>query len=203
MISLLSFGYLYWSSSWRWQADIRGCKLLRPLPRAEMNDFGSVFRKMYFLWVWWSPKTILVQLFWVLPPKTGYFAQPPETSLPLCGNWGCTEAEPQFPQSYDRCIIYAQPSVTGEDCDSYLMSQSVWSCNANKLLVVDHQSLVFLYQICQFLGTTPISAKWNSATPIPAKWPYPPKKTHLCGNLCGNFWWNFFRSPGTLGQRSF
>ena len=57
--------------------------------------------------------------------------------------------------------------------------------------------------ICQFLGTTPISAKWNSATPIPAKWPYPPKKTHLCENLCGDFWWNFFRSPRTLGQRSF
>ena len=34
----------------------------------------------------------MVQIFWVLPPKTGYFAQPPETSLPLCGNWGCTEA---------------------------------------------------------------------------------------------------------------
>ena len=38
MISVLSIGYLYWSSSWQWQAHIRGCKLLRPLPRAEMSD---------------------------------------------------------------------------------------------------------------------------------------------------------------------
>ena len=91
MISVLSFEYLYWSSSWQWQAHIRGCKLLRPLPRAEMSDFGPVFRKMYFLWVWWSPQKILVQIFWVLPPKTGYFAQPSENSLPLCRNWGSTE----------------------------------------------------------------------------------------------------------------
>ena len=157
MISVLSIGYLYWSSSWQWQAHIRGCKLLRPLPRAEMSDFGPVFHKMYFLWVWLSPKKLLVQFFWVLPPKTGYFAQPSETSLPLCGNWGSTET----------------------------------TININDRLIF------------QFLGTTPISAKWNSATPIPAKWPYPPKKTHLCGNLCGKFWWNFFRSPRTLGQRSF
>ena len=91
MISVLSIGYLYWSSSWQWQAHIRGCKLLRPLPRAEMSDFGPVFRKMYFLWVWWSPQKILFQIFWVLPPKTGYFAQPSENSLPLCRNWGSTE----------------------------------------------------------------------------------------------------------------
>ena len=71
----------------------------------------------------------------------------------------------------------------------------VWSCNANKLLVVDHQSMVFPYQICQFLGRTSISAKWNSATPIPAKWPYPPKKTHLCGNLCENFLEIFLGHP--------
>ena len=132
MISVLSFGYLYWSSSWRWQAHIRGCKLLRPLPRAEMGDFGPVFRKMYFLWVWWSPKKVLVQIFWVLPPKTGYFAQPPETSLPLCGNWGCTEGEPQFPQSYDRCNIYAQPSRGGEQylCE-VAMQINYWSLIIN------------------------------------------------------------------------
>ena len=196
MISVLSFGYLYWSSSWQWQAHIRGCKLFRPLPRAEMGDFGPFFCKMYFLWVWWSPKKNLVQIFWVLPPQNRLFCPTPWDQLATLRKLGLY-------RGYDRCIIYAQPSVTGEDCDSYLMSQSVWSCNANKLSVVDHQSLVFLYQICQFLGTTPISAKWNSATTIPAKWPYPPKKTHLCGNLCGNCWWNFFRSPRTLGQRSF
>ena len=29
------------------------------------------------------------------------------------------------------------------------------------------------------------------------------KVTHLCGNLCGNFGWNFFRSLRTLGHKSF
>ena len=71
----------------------------------------------------------------------------------------------------------------------------VWSCNANKLLVVDHQSMVFRYQMCQFLGTTSISAKWNSATPIPAKWPYPPKKIHLCGNFVEIFGEIFLGHP--------
>ena len=78
MISVLSFGYLYWSSSRRWQAHIRGCKLLRPLLRAEMGDFGSIFREIYFLWVWWtSTQKNLVQIFRVLPPKT-FFPAPAE-----------------------------------------------------------------------------------------------------------------------------
>ena len=196
MISVLSIGYLYWSSSWQWQAHIRGCKLLRPLPRAEMSDFGPVFGKMYFLWVWWSPQKMLVKIFWVLPPQNRLFCPTPWDQLAtlrklrLYRGWTPIPAK-LWPVQY---ICSTEP---------WRRAVPVWSCNANKLLVVDHQSMVFRYQICQFLGTTSISAKWNSATPIPAKWPYPPKKIHLCGNLCGNFWWNFFRSPGTLGQRSF
>ena len=92
MISVLSFGYLYWSSSWQWQAHIRGCKLFRPLPRAEMGDFGPFFlAKCIFYEYDGAPKKIWSKFFGFYPPKTGYFAQPPETSLPLCGNWGCTE----------------------------------------------------------------------------------------------------------------
>ena len=64
-----------------------GCKLLPSLPRSEMGDFGPVFNKMYFTGMIELPK-ILVNIFSVLPRlETAYFAQPPETSLPLSENW--------------------------------------------------------------------------------------------------------------------
>ena len=53
MISLiLIFGFLCRSSSWWLWPHIGVCRLLWPLLRAWMWDFGPVFRELYFLWVW-------------------------------------------------------------------------------------------------------------------------------------------------------
>ena len=199
MISVLSIGYLYWSSSWQWQAHIRGCKLLRPLPRAEMSDFGPVFAKCIFYGYDGAPKKFWSHFFGFYPPKQAILPNP---LRPAC-HFAEIEVVPRQNPNSRKAMTGALYMLNRDHFEPWRRAVPVWSCNANKLLVVDHQSMVFRYQICQFLGTTPISAKWNSATTIPAKWPYPPKKTHLCGNLCGNCWWNFFRSPRTLGQRSF
>ena len=53
---LLLIGYWCWSSSWRWQPHIRGCRLHYPLPRAEMRFLVQFFSKMYLLYVsiWWK-----------------------------------------------------------------------------------------------------------------------------------------------------
>ena len=49
------FGFLYWSSSWWWRPHIGRCRLLLPLPRAEMTDLDQIFGMRYFLCIWRAP----------------------------------------------------------------------------------------------------------------------------------------------------
>ena len=69
-LSLL-FGFLWWSSSWRWQPHIGWCRLLWPLPRAGMAFLTHFFCKMYFLYVSWGHKTFLTGFWGVLPCQKG------------------------------------------------------------------------------------------------------------------------------------
>ena len=196
MISLLSFGYLYWSSSWQWQAHIRGCKLLRPLPRAEMSYFGPVFRKMYFLWVWWSPKKFWSNFFGFYPPKQAILPNP---LRPACHFAEIGVLPRQNPNSRKAMTGADQLSIWAAAGSSTCVK---WQCiqQQYKSLVVDHQLMVFHYKICPFLGTTPISA-WN---PNSRKVTIPPQKKNICVEICLEIFGEiFFRSPRTLGQRSF
>ena len=70
---LFIFGFLYWSSSWRWQPHIGVCRLLWPLLRAGMAVLTQFFCKMYFLYVSQSRKKNVSNFFLVLPPETAVF----------------------------------------------------------------------------------------------------------------------------------
>ena len=45
------YGFLYWSSSWRWQPHIGVCRMLWPLLRAGMAFLTHFFCKMYFSYI--------------------------------------------------------------------------------------------------------------------------------------------------------
>ena len=70
---LFIFGFLYWSSSWRWQPHIGVCRLLWPLLRAGMVLLAQFFCKMYFVYASRSRKKNLTTFFLVWPPKTAAF----------------------------------------------------------------------------------------------------------------------------------
>ena len=69
---LLTFGFLWWSSSWWWQPHIAGCKLFWPLSRSGMTVLGQFFCKMYFKYVSRGWKK-LVHSFCVLRPQKRHF----------------------------------------------------------------------------------------------------------------------------------
>ena len=112
---LLLIGYLCWSSSWRWQPHIRGCRLLYPLPRAGMRFLTQFFCKMYFLYILSCRKSKKQHFFAIFNPQKMYFLWTPWgqvatlpdlrfhqgrtsnlakrcpllfTTLPLCQIWG-------------------------------------------------------------------------------------------------------------------
>ena len=86
-LSLL-FGFLWWSSSWRWQPHIGWCRLLWPLPRAGMAFLTHFFCKMYFLYVSWGHKTFLTGFWGVLPCQKGPKFQASTLNELVCQNWG-------------------------------------------------------------------------------------------------------------------
>ena len=69
-LSLL-FGFLWWSSSWRWQPHIGWCRLLWPLPRTGMAVLTHFFCKRYFLYVSRGHKTFLTGFWGFLPSQKG------------------------------------------------------------------------------------------------------------------------------------
>ena len=75
---LFIFGFLYWSSSWRWQPHIGVCRLLWPLLRAGMAVLTQFFCKMYFLYVSWSRRKNLGNFFLVLPRNSSFFGAGPD-----------------------------------------------------------------------------------------------------------------------------
>ena len=112
---LLLIGCLCWSSSWRWQPHIRGCRLLYPLPRAGMRFLTQFFCKMYFLYILSCRKSKKQHFFAIFNPQKTYFLWTPWgqvatlpdlrfhqgrtsnlakrcpllfTTLPLCQIWG-------------------------------------------------------------------------------------------------------------------
>ena len=70
---LLIFGFLYWSSSWRWQPHIGLCRLLWSLLRAGMAVLTHFFCKMYFLYISRIRKKKLDTFYSVLPPERAVF----------------------------------------------------------------------------------------------------------------------------------
>ena len=72
---LFIFGFLCWSSSWRWQPHIGVCRLLWPLLRAQMAVLTQFFCKMYFLYVSRSRKKIWATFFCVFPLKKAVFCR--------------------------------------------------------------------------------------------------------------------------------
>ena len=72
---LFIFGFLCWSSSWRWQPHIGVCRLLWPLLRAGMAVLTQFFCKMYFLCVSQSRKKSWATFFWFYPLKELFFSR--------------------------------------------------------------------------------------------------------------------------------
>ena len=82
---LFVFGFLYWSSSWRWRPNIGVCRLFWPLLRAGMAVLTQFFSKMYFLYVSPSRQKKLTDFFLVLPPEKAVFFR----GGPDFQEWGC------------------------------------------------------------------------------------------------------------------
>ena len=66
------FGFLYWSSSWRWGPHIGVCRLLWPLPRAGMAVLTQFFAKCILYMHPGAPKKF-DNFLGVLPPETASF----------------------------------------------------------------------------------------------------------------------------------
>ena len=75
----LVFGFLWWSSSWRWRPHIGGCRLLWPPLRAGIAVLTQFFCKKYFLYVWRELTKNLAAFLGFLPPKKAQSSkhQPP------------------------------------------------------------------------------------------------------------------------------
>ena len=86
-LSLL-FGFLCWSSSWRWQPHIGWCRLLWPLLRAGMAVLTHFFCKRYFLYMSWGHKTFLTGFWGVLPCQNGPKFQALVLNELVFRNWG-------------------------------------------------------------------------------------------------------------------
>ena len=71
MISVLIFGFLWWSSSWWWRPHIAACKLCWSLLRPGEVVLDQFFCKMYFLHISRSRKKNFVKFLRVLPPFQG------------------------------------------------------------------------------------------------------------------------------------
>ena len=73
MISVLMFGFLWWSSSWWWRPHIAACKLCWSLHcwGQERLFWTNFFCKMYFLHTSRSRKKNFVKFLLVLPPFQG------------------------------------------------------------------------------------------------------------------------------------
>ena len=70
---LLIFGFLFWSSSWRWQPHIGVCRLLWSLLRAGMVVLTHFFCKVYFSYVSRSCKKKLDSFFFSFTPWESCF----------------------------------------------------------------------------------------------------------------------------------
>ena len=92
MISLiLIFGCLCRSSSWWLRPHIGVCRLLWPLLRAWMGDYGVVFREMYFLYGYHRAPQKMLPNFLHVSPKTSISFKPwlvPEWRS--CSVWAST-----------------------------------------------------------------------------------------------------------------
>ena len=148
-LSLL-FGFLWWSSSWRWQPHIGWCRLLWPLPRAGMAVLTHFFCKMYFLYVSWGHKTFLTGFWGVLPCQKGPKFLASVLNELVSRNWGAPlnfrkllststdklqanspqrdgfqklRGAPQFPETALQCTITDIASTTSiNDC----FQMSLW-----------------------------------------------------------------------------
>ena len=97
MISLiLIFGCLCRSSSWWLGPHIGVCRLLWPLLRASMGDFGPVLCELYLLWVWYSvsliePPKNVSKLFKCFTPQNKHFFQTLIPEWRSCSIWASTD----------------------------------------------------------------------------------------------------------------
>ena len=73
MISVLIFGFLWWSSSWRWQPHIGVCRLLWPLLRAGMAVLTQFFLQNVFFICIPEPQKKFGRIFWCFTPQKETF----------------------------------------------------------------------------------------------------------------------------------
>ena len=161
---LLLIGYLCWSSSWRWQPHIRGCRLLYPLPRAGMRFWPFFFCKMYFLYILSCRKSKKQHFFAIFNPQKMYFLWTPWgqvatlpdlrfhqgrtsnlakrcpllfTTLPLCQIWGSIR------QNLKSGKVISQPSRASYFYSSFSASASFnWTATNTFLLETIIHSLL-------------------------------------------------------------
>ena len=130
LYSVLSFGYLYWSSSWRWQAHMRGYKLLRPLKSRNGRFWPGFSRNVFSMGMIEPPKKLgFTSQKWLFCP----------TSLPLCRNWGSTEAQDHIFSIANVMVHISYFSWRWNNSWSLIRSRQL-QCKKQKcnLLIVDH-----------------------------------------------------------------
>ena len=108
---LFIFGFLCWSSSWRWQYHIGGCRLFRPLLRAGMAVLTQIFFKMYFLYMCTGRKSEWQPFFAIFTPWKGAFFPNPWVKFGLFLTWGVPGSGSSSEVNW--CMIFLMRIVRG------------------------------------------------------------------------------------------